>query len=202
MALEELTLEQWLNVTETRHHSTIGYITHNYYVKNLLPKHPHNGSRGRDYDVTEWHFEAAKAILASFDLVVILEWDETPEQNAVLDKLFQLDTKYPYYNKNKHVVQQNLAEVAPHTLARLQRVNQYDLQLYEYAKRLALQQQRYIASDAYSALVGTAVPPLVPPTPLPPPPTPHTRTFPPRRSFAPTPRASLPPSSSSSSSSS
>ena len=56
-------------------------------------------TQGRDYDVTEWHFEAAKAILASFDLVVILEWDETPEQNAVLDKLFQLDTKYPYYNK-------------------------------------------------------------------------------------------------------
>ena len=150
LARNSTTLEQQLVDCVRQNHAK---YTANIYTKVFSGVWPYaNPNRkliehGVDFNanmtVDDIHFELAKLILSEFDILIILEmWEQTKIQlkwnGLTNDTLPQLNT-----GVTKRDIGLTLAEF-PRLKEELTRLNQYDLQLYDFAKQRSLDIANYL----------------------------------------------------------
>ena len=99
--------------------------------------------KGRERTITEADFEKAKARLANFDVILITEWMAEPQVAQYLNAVFEVDQSMivPYLNRNHAASNKTVIQKSED--AQMVKENKFDLMLYEFACKLAL--ERYHA---------------------------------------------------------
>lgn len=125
----------------------------NYYVKTLIGLKENNELRSSGGKVTQKHLDKAKEVLASLDVVLLMEWLGDDTQATAMNAMFPAENRKSSFLSNKlkgdwHAKQKMTPTLAPDEVemrALLASINTYDLQLWDYAQSLLAYRLKFIA---------------------------------------------------------
>ena len=147
-----LRLRSWFDAQTGPDHYFPCYIVRNYYVFNLLPRSYLDATKSRRpslWTATRADVEAARYFLTLFDLVLITEWDEEERQRETLSSAFNFSRGIPWFNRKQLDSSQHLQSAQ---VQHIRDSNKFDIELYEFAKQLALKhQERHLGSKSETA---------------------------------------------------
>lgn len=156
-----LSFSEWVSELRDQYHNLNGEMKRkrvwvsvdNYYIRTLT-------SRYRDplAPITRKDFELAKRVLSAFDAIVITEWMRWDNQTSYINSILgETSLSFPSRNINKAKPMQETS-IDIETLELIQRLNFWDLQLYDYAKKLMtsrleafLHEQQAAPTSSYEA---------------------------------------------------
>jgi len=87
-------------------------------------------------ELTEKHLEHAKAVINSFDLVLIMEWLDDPRSLLMIETVIGI--KFSTEHKRSHG-SKRVNALSPKLRRKLEEWNKWDLRLYEYATELVFE---------------------------------------------------------------